>query len=219
MVQDNDNGLGDSLSPLTATEREGMLGFKRNHTRGAWGRRAREADPEGFEDLRCSLLGNSFAIPVVCWLLGQLLAEEGLASHAPTPAECNQLVWGLSPPQGMPQPCQPCLDCDLPYALACAMARAASHKGSDVRLTTGEWLNPSLWPRQSVPAAWWRWRTVIAFRWCHTWGPEHINKLELRAFLSACRWRARKAANLQSRWLHLLDTQVCLGIVPRGRTA
>lgn len=36
------------------------------------------------EDIRLSLIGNSWSVPVVAWLLGQLLAKQGFVDyHAP----------------------------------------------------------------------------------------------------------------------------------------
>ena len=105
----------------------------------------------------------------------------------------------------------------LALVLIKAISLRTIFKGSDVRLTTGEFLTPSLFPRQPIPSIWWQWKTVLAWPWRGR--DEHINALELRAFFSATKWRARRWANLKSRWLHLLDSSVCLGVIPKGRTS
>ena len=60
---------------------------------------------------------------------------------------------------------------------------------------------------------------VIAYKFQHKFGAEHINVLELRAKLSAVKWRARKAANLGTKYVHLLDSQVNLGVLAKGRSS
>ena len=55
-----------------------------------------------------------------------------------------------------------------------------NHTGSDVRIASGDILNPKAFPRQGVEASWWVWRPVFSVRWKHE---EHINPLELRAIL------------------------------------
>jgi len=47
----------------------------------------------------------------------------------------------------------------------------------------------------------------------------HINALELRAVLAAVKWRARTPGNLNARFLHLSDSQVCLGVLVKGRSS
>ena len=47
---------------------------------------------------------------------------------------------------------------------------------------------------------------------------EHINVLEMEALYQSMRWRARSLRNYDARFLHLVDSQVVLGIVAKGRT-
>ena len=48
---------------------------------------------------------------------------------------------------------------------------------------------------------------------------EHINVLELKAILSAFKWRVRSAAAINTRMLHLTDSQVCLAVCSKGRSS
>lgn len=59
-----------------------------------------------------------------------------------------------------------------------------NHTGSDIRVSTGDILNPRAFPRQGAEAGWWNWEPVFRCRWSQS---EHINCLELRAILLAVR--------------------------------
>ena len=99
------------------------------------------------------------------------------------------------------------------------LASGVSHKGEDVRLSGGSSAAPSAWPRQAVPSKWWRWKEVAAWRFKHEHGPEHINALECRAFLTQLKWRVRSRAGLKKRNFHLLDSQVSIGVITKGRSS
>lgn len=71
--------------------------------------------------------------------------------------------------------------------------------------------------RASIPAKLWRWRTVAGWAW--NGRDEHINVLEMRAALTALRWRLEKNHHLNSRFVHLLDSLVCLHAFSRGRSS
>ena len=53
-----------------------------------------------------------------------------------------------------------------------------NHTGSDVKISTGEVLNPKAAVRQSIEEAWWQWEHVFRVRWQVQ---QHINILELRS--------------------------------------
>ena len=94
--------------------------------------------------------------------------------------------------------------------------RHADHRGSDVRITTGEVFRSATWPRQAVDPDLWKWKVAIACKWA--W-EEHINPLEGRANLSMMRWRTRKVARLGTKFGHLLDSQVNIGIMTKKRSS
>lgn len=60
-----------------------------------------------------------------------------------------------------------------------------NHTGSDIRVASGDILNPRAFPRQGVEASWWNWVPVFRCRWGHG---EHINALELRSILLALKF-------------------------------
>ena len=93
--------------------------------------------------------------------------------------------------------------------------RATSTKGSDVRMSTGSLFNPSGWPRLAIDPRLWAWRTVLQFNWKEV---AHINELEMRAYFSAFRWRLRTSGNLDTRFLHLLDSQVSISVLTKHRS-
>ena len=74
--------------------------------------------------------------------------------------------------------------------------------------------SPSKWPLEAVDPTWWEWKTEVAYRATG----DHINQLELRAVLSALKWRTRKQGSLHQIGLHLIDSQVCLLALAKGRS-
>ena len=96
------------------------------------------------------------------------------------------------------------------------LMRQTNHTGSDVKITTGELLNPKASSRQSIPAVIWRWQTVFATKWKFL---HHINSLEMRALLLALKWRARFKPQFNCRIVHLVDSFVALSICSKGRTS
>ena len=81
------------------------------------------------------------------------------------------------------------------------------------QLTTAS--NPNIWPRIGINPEMWVWKPVVVFKFRVE---EHINILEGRTNLSMLRWRSRKARNLGSKFLHLLDSQVNIGVLTKGRS-
>lgn len=63
--------------------------------------------------------------------------------------------------------------------------------------------------RASLPSKLWRWR-ICGWRW--QGNAEHINAR------TALRWRLSKRAWLRTRFLRLVDSQVCLHALARGRS-
>ena len=71
--------------------------------------------------------------------------------------------------------------------------------------------------RASVPAKLWRWKTITGWSWRDN--SEHINVLEMRAVLTSLRWRIEKKQILHSKFIHLVDSLVCLHSLSRGRSS
>ena len=212
MLHSADNGTMRLPSP---EEREVLMGFDRNYTLAATHEKmpAREAFV-----IRCQLIGNSFCCSVVAFLLSHWLfhikgidyllpPEVGLLinvapetwSHTPhfikgdgNTIEAQQLVWEY--------------------------LRRAERGGSDVRLDLGIPYRAKAWPRAGIKSNLWTWQTVHGYPW-EEGSSAHINHFELLAVLNAVRWRVRKASQVGSRFLHLVDNQVVSAILTKGRTS
>jgi hypothetical protein len=91
-----------------------------------------------------------------------------------------------------------------------------SHKGSDVRITTGQVMDPAMWPRAAIDPAMWAWQLVVKWSWEWT---AHINILEGRAALAMMKWRLRRSGGIGRKYLHLLDSQVCIAIFTKRRSS
>ena len=214
------NRRGEVRVP-SVSEREVALGFPLHYTSTCWGKSERKK--EGYQDARLTLLGNSWSVPVVGWLLSQLLSKLGQGA----PLTPQQVVERVSAQVG-PRPSRVGL-VRLPLArakvgegsaheLAFKLCNLVSLKGEDILLSTpSTQLVKFHRLRASVPAKLWKWKVVSGWRW--TRGKEHINSLELRAILNAVRWRIEHCQQLGKRLLHLTDSLVCLHALTRGRTS
>jgi len=95
------------------------------------------------------------------------------------------------------------------------LLRRTNHTGSDVRIATGEILNPKAVARQSIQAGWWKWRPCFNVKWKHK---DHINLLELRSILLSVRYRVHHLKHYNVRIFHLTDSYVCMSIASKGRS-
>ena len=206
--------------PPSVVEREVILGFPAGYTSQCM----KKADhgSKAHEDCRLTLLGNSWAVPVVAWLLSVLFGRLGIIE----PISLQQLVDRLRPGgdnrlQGLlrrPPLARSTATTSPSHLLIRKLAGLASLKGEDLLLQ-----GPSEAPvrfhrlRASIPAALWRWRIVSGWRW--TGSPEHINVLEARAVLTTLRWRVEQLKQLDQRCVHLVDSQVVLHCLTRGRSS
>ena len=71
--------------------------------------------------------------------------------------------------------------------------------------------------RASLPSNLWQWKTVMGWTWKGS--PEHINVLEMRAVLTSLRWRIVKKKSLRTKFVHMVDSLVCLHSLSRGRSS
>lgn len=90
-----------------------------------------------------------------------------------------------------------------------------NHTGSDVRISTGEFLNPKAHPRQGVEADWWDWKACFKVKWQTK---EHINLLELRSIFLAIKYQVSHFKVASARLFHLTDSYICLSIISKGRS-
>ncbi len=89
------------------------------------------------------------------------------------------------------------------------------YRGSDVRIATGDLMNPAAWPRCSIDPGCWRWRVVMPY----PRKGSHINVLELYAVFTALKWRLSTAGSIGRRCLHLCDSQVFTVVLTKGRSS
>lgn len=176
-----------------------------------------------WEDARQTLLAQSPAPVVMSWIFGQLLFGDGFLAHPPTGTEstilCNDkelarqedvMDYLTDQPSSAP-------DRADDVGMVDSLIGRASYKGTDIRVATGVPFDPRSWEVVPVPARYWRWKTVMGWRW-RTSG-DHITGLEARAVLSALRWRARRPSNLGMRGAHFVDSRAVMGSLTKGRSS
>ena len=196
------------------------MGFPPNYTQQCM--KKGEQGSLSHEDCRLTLLGNSWSVGVVAWLLGQLLQRLGIVDHitlqdiigmltAERPLNLHGLV--QRPPLGQgTQTFSPSTH------LVGKLCGLVSLKGEDLLLQSASEVpvrHHRL--RMGIPSALWRWRTVAGWKW--TGDPVHINVLEARAVLTTVKWRVCQKKQLSVRCVHLVDSLVVLHALTRGRSS
>eukprot|EP00438_Fugacium_kawagutii_P027558 Skav207077 [mRNA] locus=scaffold1909:466964:476771:+ [translate_table: standard] len=203
------------------SERECMLGFPVGFTLPCVNKSSRNT--EEHSDIRKTLLGNTWSVPVVAVLLGHLFHQLGWISQL-TPQEvlrrCQSGQHSLVQGRLLRLPLNPCRGPSTadPYQLAFKLGNLVSIKGEDVLLCTpSSQLVKYHRLRASVPSRLWKWRIVSGWRWVYP--GEHINALELRAVLASLRYRLEHRLQFSCRMIHLVDSLVCLHALARGRSS
>ena len=218
------NSKGD-MRLVDVNERECIMGFPVDYTSQCVVKAQRSG--ESYRDLRLTLLGNSWNVTVVVWLLGQLLHRLGLsdavspqrAVKLTSPGRGKKLQSLLLRPklpghrfEGAPRSSNLCLQ------LHRKLTGLVSIKGEDILLSSGSDIQVKHHRlRSSVPAKLWRWKAICGWKW--TGATEHINCLELRAVLTTLRWRIEKMRQCHVKFIHLVDSQVVLHALARGRSS
>ena len=205
---------GSEVRPLNSRERAVRMGFDRDHVEAAVSKREHGMSSEESEDIKCSLIGNSFHCVVVAWCFGQALTAAGYLEHYRSPEEC----WGALSKTGTAATIEETnVDEEQEFGrlVTTHFHKNAMYRGSDVRLTTGLLMNPGRWPRESVPIKRFQWKVVLSF----SQGGDHINALELKAVAAAIRWRLKGPGSVRSRAVHFTDSQVCQSVLVKGRSS
>ena len=96
-----------------------------------------------------------------------------------------------------------------------ALRRKTNHTGSDVRVVTGEFTNPKVFPRQAVSATWWCWKDEFAKQWK---SKSYINVLELEAVLLGIKHQILRFKACDKRIFQLSDSYVCISVSSKGRS-
>eukprot|EP00438_Fugacium_kawagutii_P024289 Skav230446 [mRNA] locus=scaffold3496:112156:119103:- [translate_table: standard] len=192
------NKHGDWRLP-NVSEREAMMGFPIGYTKLCWPKALQRG--WDYENQRMTLLGNSWQVGVVTWLISQLGARLGLCDKLLpsqvvgklTPGIGSQLQSLLLRPPLQPQRSRP-RNSPWEGVLVKQLLGVASIRGEDLMLQGVS--EPSVKfhrLRQSIPGRLWRWRDIASWQWSA--GSEHINILEMRAILTSIKWRIQKAVS------------------------
>ena len=177
-------------------------------------------------DCRHTLIGNTWNVTVVSWLLSQLFHPLGLTHVDSLLKVVSQTSPGRAATlRGFLQrlPIRRLLPStseanEAPLVLARKLASFVSIKGEDILLQAPSEGNVRFHRlRASVPAGLWKWKVVTGWAWRHS--NAHINELELRAVLTTLSWRLQRKKQLHCRFLHLVDSLVVLHCLSRGRSS
>ena len=202
-------------------EKEYMMGFPINYTLASVSK-SRRGSQEHL-DIRHSLIGNSWSVPVVSWFLSQLCAPLGLCALL----DPQQIVDRMNPHNQVflqsrlwRQPLRPLrgnVEGDESI-LVRKLGNLVSIKGEDILLATPtSQLTKYHRLRASIPGKLWRWKIITGWSW--TGSKEHINSLELRGVLTSLKWRLERQRHMGCRFLHLVDSLVVLHCLARGRSS
>ena len=215
------NRQGELRTP-SIIEREACLGFPIHYTAACRPKSNRQ--DAAYTDDRLTLLGNTWNVSVVAWLLSQLGSVLGICNDLTPQAICEATRPGGSsklqgllfrPPLG---PIRGGAGNPSEHRLVKKLCGLTSMKGEDLLLQAPtDPVVKSQRLRVSIPGGMWRWKDVTGWLWHGD--PEHINALELRAVLTTLRWRVLKQSNRGMRLLHLIDSLVCLHALTRGRSS
>ena len=208
---------------LNSMEREILMGYGYNHTQLCWSASQAKQNPTGFEDERCSLIGDSFSI----YSFMLFAAFAGYKWSKKIDVKQMNLRVGLPPGLSTNLRFECPMQKDLKlftnavrprgvHELNSYLLQRTNHTGSDVRILTGELMAARKYPRQSVQSAWWEWPPIFATRWKFE---EHINSLEIRAVYLALLWKAREKRLTSRRAFHVTDSYVAMSILSKGRTS
>ena len=208
------------VRPASISEREVVLGFPLGYTQYCVQKSERVGSR--YDDIRKTLLGNSWSVPVVAVLIKQLMELLGVMEPLSIQTLCDRFTPGhgsslasiLQRPPIRRSPVEPPQEVNL----AQRMAGLVSIKGEDLMLQgPTEALGKFQRFRQTVPSKAWKWREVAGWAWRGP--PEHINQLELRAVLTTLKWLIGKKQMVNCRVLHLTDSMVVLHALSRGRSS
>eukprot|EP00438_Fugacium_kawagutii_P029401 Skav223382 [mRNA] locus=scaffold2634:238975:242134:+ [translate_table: standard] len=207
---------------LSCDEREVMMGFPKGYTTHCMSKA--QQGTQSHSDCRLSLIGNSWNVTTIAVLLSHL--GEVLGLNAPlsvqdivartAPGSARDFQTFLQRPFMRPPRRSPHVSNEL--LLVRKLVSLVGIKGDDLMLqASSEDVIRYHRLRSSVPARFWKWRIVAGWEWNSR--DEHINVLELRAALTALKWRIEKQEIVHSKFVHLLDSLVCLHALSRGRSS
>ena len=182
-----------------------------------------KSSPLKHEDTRLTLFGNAWSIPVIGWLLLQLLRPLGLCVtqnldellnllFRDSPILSDSLLYWRS----FTAPGKVC-DPDLEQTLTRKLLTLLSTRGEDILIHVSGTSRGHQKFRNTVPFSLWHWRTICGWSWARQ--AEHINRLELRAVYATLMWRVVRKGGVRLKFVHLTDSMVSLHVVNRGRSS
>ena len=206
--------------PPTISEREAMLGFPIGFTKQCMSKAFH--DTVSHRDCRLTLLGNTWSVGVIAWLILSLVHVLGFCEDLSVQEIVDRLTPGkaqnlhsllLRPPFQ-----RSTRTFEVSELLVQKLAGLVSIKGEDI-LIQGYSDVPTRYQRlrASIPSGLWRWRTITGWKWAGN--PEHINALELRSVLTTIKWRVEQQEQCDLRCAHLVDSLVVLHALSRGRSS
>ena len=209
---------------ITSDEKELLLGYGWQHTSMCFSASHIKQSKQKYVDERHSLLGDSFSI------FSFIIPAVALCRQFMGRVRYSHLVQRMGMAPGFRSPIRtvaPLARC-LQYGFESVgisqtvqqlnrfLLTRVNHTGSDVRIASGELLNPKAHPRQGVQRDWWNWQPSFSVKWHQK---EHINILELRSIFLAVKYHVTHLNNAQFRIFHISDSYVCLSIISKGRTS
>lgn len=214
---------GSKWRLANSREKEMLLGYGFDHTVLCYSASKIKQSKQKFEDERLSLLGDSFSIYSFC-IVAAALCKNFLPSTS-----YQHLVSRMGMAPGMVVPIR--MKCELkrglsygdwnvlghftPKELNKVLLSRTNHTGSDVRISSGEVLNPKSAVRQSIQASWWRWKHCFALKWKQR---DHINLLELRSILLSIKFHVSHLKHANLRIFHVTDSYICMSVISKGRS-
>lgn len=216
---------------LQVEEKEAMMFLPIGYTYHCCTKTIRKQNPLQWDDWRMTLIGSSWHVGVVSFLLQELLANLGLLPSKTLVQTLARLRPGSAESLGALL-FRPAFATRKPFFestrdlikeqnLVSRLCHLVSTKGTDVLLkSTTDTVPTSHRFRQSIPPKLWRWKVVCGWRWpVSPHGPQHINKLEIKAIYTSLKWRIFQQKVSKHKCLHLVDSMVSLQILNKGRSS
>lgn len=218
---------GSSWRLINSEERGLLMGYGFSHCELAWAASKIKGDKKGFELEKCSLVGDAFSIysfivigvPLCrAWVprvhYHHLAARMGMAPGYRAPFRFQaplkrQLLYG----------CQNIAEAQAGLTVAELnkfFLGRANFTGSDIRVVSGDVLNPRCFPRQPVCASWWIWQHCFKVKWPSS---SHINLLELKAIVLSMQRGIERGKWSNCRIFHATDSYVAMSVISKGRTS
>ena len=219
---------GSSWRLINSEERSLLMGYGFGHCNLAWAASHIKQNPEAYEREKCSLVGDAFSVFSFV-IIGFALCRKFLPSiHYHHLCKRMGLAPGFKCSLRLQAPLKRCLQYGCQHVaeaegrfgvkdLNLLLLGRTNFTGSDVRVVSGELVNPRAYPRQSICADWWLWEKGFRVRWPRT--NQRINQLELKAILLSIIRGIQAEKWVDRRVFHLSDSYVSISVIAKGRSS